>query len=92
MVNLERYLVMSESEILQRLNRENVKSSRIISMSDHEMMAWENLEEPIKENKNDKDYNPFEDEEYEHKNSKEEEEADDEFSETSSSTDYDHLE
>ena len=74
MVNLERYHVMSESEILQKLNRE--KLSKNISTSDHAMMAWENLEEPINENENDKeDYNSLEDEDYEQKNSKEEEDA-----------------
>ena len=56
------------------------------------MMAWENLEEPINENENDtEDYNSFEDEENKQRNSIEEEQADDEFSETSSSTDYDCL-
>ena len=56
------------------------------------MMAWENLEEPINENEIDEDDNLFEDEEYRNKNSKEDEEADDEYSGTSSSTDYFHLE
>ena len=42
MVNLERYHVMRESEILQKLNREN--PSRNISTSDDAMMAWENVE------------------------------------------------
>ena len=46
LVNLERYHVMSESEILQRLNGENTNSSRCYTM-----MAWGNLEEPINENK-----------------------------------------
>ena len=63
MVNLERYHVMSESEILQKLNREN--PSRNISTGDHAMMALENLEEPINENESDtEDYNSLEDEEY----------------------------
>ena len=35
MVNLERYHVMTESEILQRLNSENQNSSRNIDTSDH---------------------------------------------------------
>ena len=49
MENLERYYhVMSEKEILEKLNREN--PSRNINTSDHVMMAWENLEEPINEN------------------------------------------
>ena len=48
MENLERYHVMSEKEILEKLNREN--PSRNINTSDHVMMAWENLEEPINEN------------------------------------------
>ena len=48
------------------------------------------MEEPINENENDsEDYNTPEDEENLQKNSVEEEEADDEFSESSSSTDYD---
>ena len=51
MVNLERYHVMSEKEILEKLNREN--PSRNVCTSDHAMMAWENLEKPINENKND---------------------------------------
>ena len=38
------------------------------------------------------DYNSLEDEEYKQKNLIEEEETDDDFSETSSSMDYDHLE
>ena len=51
------------------------------------------MEEPINENGNEtKDDNLLEDEEFVQKNSKDEEDADDEFSETSSSTDYDHLE
>ena len=87
MVNLERYHVMRESRILQKLNREN--PSRNISTSDHAMMAWENLEEPINENENDtEDDNLLKNEEFEQENSKEEEDADDQFSETSSSTDY----
>ena len=49
MVNLERYHVMSEKEILAKLNREN--PSRNACISDHAMMAWEYLEEPINENK-----------------------------------------
>ena len=61
MVNLERYHVMIESEIIQKLN-------------------------------GDKDYSSSEDDEYEQKNSEVKEEADDKFSETFSSTDYDHLE
>ena len=40
---------MSESEILQKLNRDN--PSRNISTSDHAMMAWDYLEEPINEMK-----------------------------------------
>ena len=91
MVNLEGYHVMSESEILQKLHREN--PSRNISTSDHAMMAWENLEEPINENKNDTEDNcSLEEEEYKQRNLEEDKEADDEFSETSSSTDSDHLE
>ena len=57
MANLKRYHVMSENEILQRLNRENLNSSRNISTSDHAMMAWENLEKSINENENDEDNN-----------------------------------
>ena len=53
------------------------------------MMAWENLEEPRNENESDlesvPDNNP-------QKNVAEKEEADDEFSESSSSTDYGCLE
>ena len=57
------------------------------------MMAWENLEEPINENEYDsEDYSSPVDEENLQKNLIDEEEADDEFSESSSSTDYDHLE
>ena len=52
------------------------------------MKAWENLEEPINENESDEDNNLFEDEEYKNENLKEDKEADDEYSETSSSTDY----
>ena len=40
MVNLERYHVMSEKEILEKLNSEN--PSRNSSTSDHAMKAWEN--------------------------------------------------
>ena len=85
MANLERYHVMSESEILQRLNSENPNSSRYINTSDHAMMAWESFKEPINENESDEDDKLFEDEEYNDKNSKEGEEADDAYSETSSS-------
>ena len=54
MVNLERYSyhVMSEKEILQKLNREK-NLSRNACTSDHAMMAWEYLEEPINENESD---------------------------------------
>ena len=91
MVNLERYHVMSEKGILGKLNWEN--PSRYICTSDHAMMAWKNLEEPINENENDsEDYNSPEAEEKLQKILIEEEEADDKFSESSSSTDYDHLE
>ena len=90
-MNLERYHVMSGSEILQKLNIEN--PSRNTSTKDHTMMAWENLDEPINEDENDtEDYNLLENEKFEQKNLKEEEDADDEFSETSSSTDYGCLE
>ena len=79
MVNLERYHVMSEKEILEKLNREN--SSRNVCTSDHAMMAWENLEESINENESDsEDYNSPDNEENPQKNLAEEEEADDEFS------------
>ena len=47
-------------------------------MNDHDMMAWENLEEPRTENDTE-DCDSLEDEEHEQKNSKEEEKADDEF-------------
>ena len=40
---------MSESETLQKVNRDN--PSRNISTSDHAMMAWDYLEEPINEMK-----------------------------------------
>ena len=40
-MNLERYHVMSGSEILQKLNMEN--PSRNTSTKNHAMMAWENL-------------------------------------------------
>ena len=51
MVNLERYHVMSEEEILETLNRKN--PSRIMRTSNHAMMAGEYLEEPINENESD---------------------------------------
>ena len=55
------------------------------------MMAWENFKESINENENEsEDYNSSKDRETVQKNLIEEEEADDEFSESSSSTDYDH--
>ena len=73
MVNLERYHVMTESEILQRLTSENLNSSRYKNTSDHAMMDCKNLEEPINENEIDEDNNLFEDEEYRNKNSKEDE-------------------
>ena len=44
MLDLERYHVMSEEEILEKLNREN--PSRIMCTSDHAMKVWEYLEEP----------------------------------------------
>ena len=50
MVNLERYHVISEKEVLEELNSEN--PSRNISPNEHAMMAWEyleELEEPINE-------------------------------------------
>ena len=57
------------------------------------MMAWEYLEEPINENESDHEncYSPN-NEENSQKNLAEEEEANDEFSVSSSSTDYDCLE
>ena len=81
MVNLERYHVMTESEIIQILYSENLNSSRQRKTSDHAMMAWENFEEPINTNKIDENDNLFEDEEHRNKNSIEDEEADDEYSE-----------
>ena len=91
MVNLERYHVMSEEEIVEKLNKEN--PSRNMCTSDHAMMAWEYLKEPINENESDhENCSSPDNEENSQKNSAEEEEADDEFSESSSSTDYDHLE
>ena len=42
---------MSEEEILEKLIREN--PSRNMCASDHVMMAWEYLEEPINENESD---------------------------------------
>ena len=51
MVNLERYHVMSEEQILEKLNREN--PSRNMCTNNHAMMAWEYLEEPINENESD---------------------------------------
>ena len=95
MVNLERYHVMTESDIFQRLKSENLNSLRFLSTNDHVMITWENLEEPINENESDVDNNLFEDEEYKKENSKEDEEDeedDDEYSETSSSADYACLE
>ena len=77
MANLERYHMVSESEILQKLTNEN--PSRNININEHAMMAWENLKEPINENDTE-DSDSLEDEKYRKKNSKEEEEADDEFS------------
>ena len=50
-VNLERYHVMSEEEILKKLNRQN--PSRNVCTSDHAMMACEYLQEPINENEGD---------------------------------------
>ena len=91
MVSLKRYHVMSEKETIEKLTREN--HSRNICTSDHAMMAWENLEEPINENENDsEDYNSPEDGEILQMNLIEEEGTDDEFSEFYSSTDYDCLE
>ena len=49
LVNVERYHVMSEKEIFEKLNREN--PSRNVCTSDHAMMAWEYLEEPINKTK-----------------------------------------
>ena len=92
MVNLERYHVMPEREILQRFNSKNPNSSRYMNTTDHAMMAWKNLEEPINEAEYEEDNDLFEDEEYKYENLKKDEEADDECSETSSSTDYVHLE
>ena len=90
-INLERYHVMSEEGILEKLNREN--PSRSMCTSDHAMMAWEYLEEPIIENESDhENCSSPDNEEISQKNSAEEEEADGEFSESSSSTDYDPLE
>ena len=51
MVNLERYHVMSERVILEILNWEN--PSRNIYTSDHAIMTWETLGEPINENESD---------------------------------------
>ena len=61
MVNLERYHMVSESEILQKLNNEN--PSRNININEHAMMAWENLKEPINENDTE-DSDSLEDEKY----------------------------
>ena len=61
--------------------------------SDHAMMDWEYLEEPINENESEHENCSSPDsEENSHKNLAEEAEPNDEFSESSSSTDYDHLE
>ena len=62
--------------------------------SDHVMMAWEYLEEPINENESDHENcsSPDNGENLQKSMAEEEEEADDEFLELSSSTDYDHLE
>ena len=87
MVDIERYHVMSETEILEKLNKENPAINT--SMSDHAMMAWEYLEEPINENESDSESVLNNNSQ---KNLTEEEETNDEFSESSSSTDYDHLE
>ena len=85
LVNLERYHVMSEKEILENF------IGRTLCTSDHAIIAWENLEEPINENDS-KVYNSPEEEENLQKNLTEEEKADDEISESSSSTHYDCLE
>ena len=45
MVNLERYHMVSESEIRQKLNNEN--PSRNINVNEHAMMAWENLKDQL---------------------------------------------
>ena len=90
-MNLERYHVMSEEEILGKLNREN--SSRNTCTNNHAMMALEYLEEPINENESDhENCSSPDNEKNSQKNLAEEEEADDEFSESTSSTDYDLLE
>ena len=60
MVKLERYDVMTESEILQRLDSEKLNSLRYINTTDHAMMGWKNLEEPINENESDEENNLFE--------------------------------
>ena len=77
---------MSAKEIIEKLNRENPAKNTY--MTDHAMMAWEYLEEPINENESDSASVPNSPQ----KNLAEEEEANDEFSESSSPTDYDHLE
>ena len=62
MVNLERYHFMGEKEILEIKQGEPFK--RNICTSDHAMMAWENLEEPINENESDSEnYNSPDNEE-----------------------------
>ena len=50
MVSLERYHVMREEEILEKLNTENPSRNMC---TNHAMMAWEYLEEPINENESD---------------------------------------
>ena len=61
--------------------------------NDHAMMAWEYLEKHINENESDHENCSSPDNEgNSQKNSAAEEEANDEFSESSSSTDYDCLE
>ena len=70
-----------------------VNPSRNMCASDPAMMAWEYLEGAINENKSDhENCSSPDNEENSQKNSAEEQEADAEFSESSSSTDYDHLE
>ena len=92
MVNIERYSyhVVSEKEILEKLKRENPTRNAYLCV--HAMMAWEYMEEPIEENESDSEnFNSPNNEENPEKNL-EGEEANDEFSASSSSTDYGHLE
>ena len=80
MVNIERYHVMSEKEFVQKFKKEN--PTRNGFLSDHAMMAWEYLEDPINENESDSEHlNSPNNEENPEKNSTGEEEANDEFSE-----------